>query len=55
MKVLLFLRLPRLQLIQGPLGWEAAGWSWLLPIELEKSPGRLLQYPGRVLKSPGWV
>ena len=55
MKVLLFLRLPELQLARGRLGREAAGWSRLPLAESMKSPGRLLQSPGRVLKSPGRV
>ena len=55
MKVLLFLRLPELQLARGWLGREAVGWSRLPLAESMKSPGRLLQSPGRVrlLRPPG--
>ena len=55
MKVLLLLRLPKLQFVQGRLDQEAAGWSRLPLTESVKSLSRLLQSPGRVLKSPGRV
>ena len=55
MMVLEFLLLPLRPLVLGQLGWEAAGWGWLLLAASLKSPGRLLQPPGRVVKSPGRV